>query len=253
MKRVLVSMAVMMFLAVMFCSPAQAMQIFVKTLTGQTYILDVEASDSIENIKAKLQDTIGIPPSVQDIIFAGKTLEDGRTLSDYNIQKESTLHMKLDFGIKSVTGPLNWYPSSSWGVAIFDATGSMGNGWSGLAVDGDINVLATSSNPFVINLFTTADSSATSGQMLNFDSSKPYSWTIATATGTINDFSPDKFIVDTSTFANTLGGTFNVQQGSIVLNYSPTTDTVPEPSTYILLSIALGAVGFARRKMNKQA
>lgn len=235
------------------------MQIFTRNLTPRgvrTSTLDVDGSDSMENVKAINRANLGYLAQNQYLFFAGKLLHDGRTLADYNIQKESTIDMAVidSFDGLSFSGFLPGAQGFSPFLMRSGASGA-GNGWSVFNYTNAVDLSATESGLYTLDLVTVAPAVPNSrpqelGAMLDFDGHRAYDWTFLTAAGGLSGFSADQFVINTGRFANTVNGSFAVvQQGnSLVLSYSP----VPEPSTLVLLMTGLAVVGWQRSRRRQR-
>ena len=232
------------WMAAMLAAPA--MTVYVQV--GSTNITsDVEATDTIESWKSKIAAGSGVLPELQLLRFAGKDLEDGRTLADYNIQNNATAYVLPDLRTNTTSGSQTWTGGSVVWIPFYNAAGTAGTDWRLLNTTGPLTIDATPGNPIILRPITYSSSSAYfEGAMINFDPAADYAWTIATA-GSIAGYSAKVFTVDTSYFENGIGGgTFSVGQGSLVLNY----DGVPEPSSALLILFGAAAL-FTRRAFRR--
>jgi hypothetical protein len=236
----------MSFVAIVLCpedANAQAFQMFTRNLTpqgSQTFTLDVEGSDSIENVKQKNQDKmlneVGVSylPQDQFLFYSGTFLQDGRTLVDYGIGSESTINMAVIDSFDALS--FSTFLPGSRGFTPFmmrSGTSGAGEGWSVFNYTNAVDLSGTGIGTYTLDLVTVAPgvpsvAAEALGAMPGFDGQQAYDWTFITATGGISGFSPNQFLIDSAQFANAFTGSFSVvQQGnSLAISYSPS--SVPD-------------------------
>lgn len=215
-----------------------AFQIFINPLVGNTLTLEVEGNDNIEAVREQIQNQRGFPPDQQALIFAELELEDGRSLSDYNVQKESTLILAGAVRDTALTGPLSWTGGEELVMDFADRPGGLIT--SSNTLDGSLDLAGVSAlDPILVHLRTPLF------EATSFDPAKSQSWTLLDDNnGVIDNFAPERFLINTDSFANNFDGSWSIREGSLILDYT----AVPETAATSAWVGALVAAWVASRR-----
>jgi len=210
--------------------------------TSQT--LEVEPTDSIENVKQKTQDFTGIDPASQYLYFGGTLLEEGYTLSDYNVGRGSTLPLVATAAFSST--PL---PNVVWNFGVNDMAASAGVGWTWWQTNDPVDLSAYGPGDITFNVF--GYNGLLAGTPAGYDPTSPYSLTFLTAAGGISGFSASQFDV-MGTFADKAS---LVQSGnSLLLQIGATAVPEIDPSSIgSVLALVVGSLGLVERRRLKAA
>ena len=249
MKKTILALALVAGLT-SFVGNATGTVITVRTLTGTTRNFDVEPSDSIEVVKEKIKPWFGVPPDYAELIFAGKTLENSRALSDYSIDKYATLDLVMPsffYAADYVPGSGIHTLNTGYSIRVIDSNSTI-EILQPIVIPNSLTISTSETNPKVFSIFS-EDGTAASSVLSNFNSSENLLLPFLTVGGGINNFDSANFSVDVTGFKNDLlGGTFSIIQqdaNTLALQFT----AVPEPSTYALFGIgAIGMLMVIRRK-----
>ena len=221
---------------------ATAISIDVLDSTYSSLNLDVEASDTVAGVKAKIWDRTGIDSASQYLYFGGQLLEDGSTLSEYHVVKDSTLPLVATAAFSST--PL---PNVVWNFGVNNMTAGAGVGWTIWSTTGAVDLSLYSSGAITFNIF--GYDGPLAGTPSGYDPTSPYSLTFLTAAGGISGFSASQFDV-MGTFADRAS---IVQSGnSLLLQIGASAVPEIDPNSIgSVLALVLGSLGLLERRRLK--